>query len=387
MDLIFYSIDIILFILFTVWILYLLVYAIGYRLPKRRINHIATSNKRYLVVFPAYKEDVVIVESVNNFLQQTYPSYLYQVTVVADSLRQDTLMAIKAQNIQIVIPTFVKRSKALALSLAIESNKHSEFDAIVILDADNHVDSDFLNRINSTFSIENTAIQVRRVAKSQESEIAYLDGLSEELNNSIFRQGHNNLGLPAALSGSGMVFEMNWFKNAISQIDSVGEDKELELLLLKDKINIYYLEDVYVYDEKISANKDFSNQRRRWIASQLDVFIKISKEFGNILKSRNWFMLDKMIQWSIPPRILMLGWGPLWIILLFFINPLLTLKWLTIYVVFFIALLIALPNQYYTKRTCQVLFKLPGLLIAMLRSLVGLKSGKTTFIHTPHGKS
>lgn len=387
MNLIFYSIDIVLFILFTGWIFYILIYAIGYRLPKKVINHMTISNKRYLVVFPAYKEDAVIVESVNKFLKQSYPSCLYQVTVVADSLEHDTLMALETQNIQIVIPAFIKRSKALALSLAIESNSHSDFDAVVILDADNHVDSDFLSRINSAFSIENTAIQVRRVAKSQDTEIAYLDGLSEELNNSIFRQGHNNLGLPAALSGSGMAFEMNWFKQAISQIDSVGEDKELELLLLKDNINTYYLEDVYVYDEKISGNKDFSNQRRRWIAAQLDIFIKISKEFGSILKNKNWFMLDKLIQWSMPPRILMIGWIPLWIFLLLFINPALSLKWITIYVVFLIALLIALPNKYYTKRTCQVFLKLPGLLIAMLRSLVGLKSGKTTFIHTPHGKS
>lgn len=387
MDTLLYSLDGLLFTLFLVWILYILIFAVAYRLPMVvQLRH-NKNLKRYLVVFPAYKEDAVIVASIENFLQQSYPASLYQVAVVADSLREETLKALKSKSIQVIIPSYTKRSKALALSLAVSSNQGVHFDAVVILDADNHVDRDFLVRINEVFLGDNLAIQAHRVAKNQNTPIAYLDGLSEELNNSIFRQGHNNIGLPAALSGSGMVFNMNWFQKAIKSIDSVGEDKELELLLLINKINTKYLEDVFVYDEKTSKNKDFSQQRKRWIAAQLDIFLKIAKDFTVILKNRDWARFDKLIQWSMPPRILLLGWFPLWIFILFFVQTSLIWKWMILYFLFFIALLLALPNRYYTRKTCWALLKLPGLLFATLRSLIGLKSARTTFIHTPHGDS
>jgi len=62
-------------------------------------------------------------------------------------------------------------------------------------------------------------------------------------------------------------------------------------------------------------------------------------------------------------------------------------KWILVYLVFIIALLLALPNRYYKMRTCLALLKLPSIFIAILRSFIGLKSARTTFIHTPHGEA
>lgn len=383
---VFFFAELIIFLPFSVWITYFFIYAIGYRFFHTELKKVPNQKNKYLVIFPAYKEDAVIVDSVLNFLLQKYPKSLYEVVVVADSLEETTLMSLYKQDVKVLVPTYTKRSKAAALKLAMNSIAVDTFDAVVILDADNHVDVDFLERIDEVFGGNNRVIQVRRVAKNQKTDIAYLDGLSEDINNSIFRQGHNNLGLPAALSGSGMVFEIEWFKSTMHKIDSVGEDKELEYFLLKDRINTIYLDAVYVYDEKVNKNKDLSNQRKRWIAAQLDVFVKLFKELPSILKTKNWAMLDKLIQWSMPPRILLLGWGPLWMGILCFFDPSKLDKWLVLYSLFFFSLLLALPNRYYSIRTLGAVIKLPSIFIAILRSYTGLKSAKTTFIHTSHGK-
>lgn len=384
-DLLVFIIELIIYIPFVIWVIYYFIYAVGYRLPNKKIKVTNEKSYRYLVIFPAYREDAVIAGSVRGFLKQGYPNTHYKVVVVADTLKDNTLLSLHNLQAEVLNPNYTKRSKAAAIKLVMSQSFINDYDAVVVLDADNHVDVDFLSRINEVYAGGNKVIQVRRVAKNQNSDTAYLDGLSEDINNSIFRQGHNNLGFPAALSGSGMAFEREWFQKTIAKIDSVGEDKELEYYLLKDKVYTTYLDDVYVYDEKVNKSSDLSNQRKRWIAAQVDIFLKLSKEFFQLMKDHNWPMLGKLIQWSMPPRILLLAWGPLCILIFCIVLSCSFGKWIIVYSLFLIALLLALPNKYYSKRTFVVLFKLPSILIAILRSFIGLKSARTTFIHTTHG--
>ncbi|MFQ8804838.1 MAG: glycosyltransferase family 2 protein [Alistipes indistinctus] len=113
-----------------------------------------------------------------------------------------------------------------------------------------------------------TGYSAHRRAKNLHTDTALLDAVSEEINNSIFRKGHVALGVSSALIGSGMAFDYNWFCNNITQVSSAGEDKELEVLLLKQGIFIEYLDDVEVLDEKTAGSRAFYNQRRRWLAAQ-----------------------------------------------------------------------------------------------------------------------
>ena len=51
-----------------------------------------------------------------------------------------------------------------------------------------------------------------------------------------------------------------------------GFDKELELMMLKDGIKIQYLDDCFVYDEKVQKMDHLNNQRRRWLSAQIFYF-------------------------------------------------------------------------------------------------------------------
>ena len=66
-------VDWILFVLFALCVCYLLLYAIAskfYRVPEFPE---ARTLRRFVILFPAYKEDRVIVSSVRSFLRQEYP--------------------------------------------------------------------------------------------------------------------------------------------------------------------------------------------------------------------------------------------------------------------------------------------------------------------------
>lgn len=382
----FWYIDIILFILFFLWVSYVFMFACASRLKKTVHPPHADPQTRFAVLFPAYREDNVIKESIGAFMKSDYPSELYEIVVISDGMLEETNTYLTSLGIQILYPTYNKRSKAAALRFAVSQLDSARFDAVVIMDADNIIKSDFLKRLNNTFVQGTHAVQTHRIAKNNETTTAFLDGISEEINNAIFRLGHINLGLPSALIGSGMAFDFDWFANKIKLIDSTGEDKLLEYYLLVDRIQTIYLDDVEVLDEKIQHTKSFSNQRSRWIASQIDVFKLAVTKCKDALLQGNWPLLDKIFQWSMPPRIIMLGLIPLFLFCSFFISEVSSYKWLFLFILYLSGLAIAIPAKYYTKQLWIAMLSLPRLFVAMVSSILHFRSGRKTFIHTTHGK-
>ena len=154
---------------------------------------------RFLILYPAYKEDRVIINAVEQFLLQKYPATHYTVAVISDHMQPETNEQLSKLPITLLTPAFEKSSKAKAMQYAI-NEVEGEFDNVVILDADNVVRPDFLDQLNVLSTIYD-AIQCHRCAKNANNDVAVLDGASEEINNTLFRKAHNRLGLSSALIG------------------------------------------------------------------------------------------------------------------------------------------------------------------------------------------
>ena len=75
--------------------------------------------------------------------------------------------------------------KHKSITYALEYLKEG-IDKVVILDADNLTDTDFLTRVND-ITQDNIALQAHRTLKNDNTPIAVWDGISEEINNPIFR--------------------------------------------------------------------------------------------------------------------------------------------------------------------------------------------------------
>ena len=253
---IFYMGDAVLFLVFLVSVLYLFVFAL-FSIKKKTYTY-PTARKKYsfAVLFPAYKEDSVILHSVKDFLKNEYPRDLYDVIVISDQMSEKTNKKLLNLSAKVVEIKNASSTKTNALRKAVEyiDNGTVKYDVVVILDADNLTDNDFLEKINDAFYSGCSAVQTHRVAKNRDTNIAVLDAVSEEINNSIFRKGHTQIGFSSALIGSGMAFEYELFKDCIMSSKHIGIDKQLEQILLLQNIYIEYLEVVYTYDEKV-ANK------------------------------------------------------------------------------------------------------------------------------------
>ena len=96
----------------------------------------------FLVLYPAYNEDRVIVNSVQTFLGQYYPYKGFHVVVISDHMQPETNEQLAKLPITLLQPIFEKSSKAKAMQYALQQVK-GDYDYVVILDADNVVEADF----------------------------------------------------------------------------------------------------------------------------------------------------------------------------------------------------------------------------------------------------
>ena len=377
-----YIFEYICWILASVAVAYPLIYSLASLGTRKSYYPTANKQHKFAILFPAYKEDRVIIPVVESFLQQHYPQELYKVIVISDHMQDTTNEHLAQLPITLLKANYENSSKAKALNFAMNHFGRDEFDAVVILDADNIVDTNFLLEINKVFDAGVQAIQAHRTAKNRNTDIAVLDGLSEEVNNSIFRRGHVRLGISSALIGSGMIFNYQWFHDNVKHLVTTGEDKELEVLLLKQRIFIEFLDEVYVYDEKTQGEKGFYNQRRRWLATQFAQWGRVFKDLPRAILSGNIDYSDKLIQWMLPPRLILFGGIIVMGSIMQIIDWPLALKWWALFLIMGVTLCLAIPDKLVDDRFKKSINKLPLLFIMMVANLFRMKGMNKKFVTT-----
>ena len=377
-------IDVVFFILFAVQVIYLFIFATAnlfvgkYCLPRAKYKY------SFLVIFPAYKEDEVIINSVTQFLTQDYPSESCHVVVVADRMEDGVNNKLSQLGVEVMPVAFENSSKAKALRYAMDKFNYNAFDKVLILDADNVVDADYLNKLNDCFAAGSEAIQTHRKAKNLNTHVAVLDALSEEINNSIFRRGHVMLGFSSALIGSGMAFDFNWYKKHVGYLQTSGEDKELEALLFKNRIYVDFLDDAIVYDEKTANVDNFNNQRHRWLSVQFSSLIRGLKDLPSALFERNRDYVDKLVQWAMLPRIILIMFIVICAFLTALYEPFRSVKWCVLLFFLFLSLAFATPDELVNKDLRKAFRSIPVLGLKMFFNLFRIRNGDKNFIHTKH---
>ena len=391
-----HSIDIILWAVIAGSVIYVVFFAI-ISLFYDKEDHIAAhaaalSNKqcRFLILYPAYKEDRVITTAVENFLLQDYPTTHYTVAVISDHMQPETNDYLRQLPITLLEPVFEKSSKAKAMQYAIEMAEGGKlkveggkFDQVVVLDADNVVRPDFLSQLNILCTVYD-AIQCHRCAKNADNDVAVLDGASEEINNTVFRKAHNRLGLSSALIGSGMCFKYELFKNNVFKLSTAGEDREMEALLLHQEVFIKYAPEIHVFDEKVSNQHNFQRQRMRWMTAQVQSLLSNLPKIPEAIIHGKINFIDKTIQQALIPRSIL-------IVLLAGISIFLTIfmpswceKWWVLFAMLAVSLFIALPRPLRFRSFAKIL-AIPGLVLRMLKNALHIDHKNTDFIHTQHG--
>ncbi len=329
----------------------------------------AKSNKRFIVLIPSYKSDKLIIDTVNSVLGQTYAQRNFDIVVISDHQSEIVNMRLAQLPITLLTPNFDQSSKLKSLQYAmLNLPQFKIYDAVVVLNTGDIVEPEFLDQVNDAYESSGTkVIQTHRLARNRNTPISRLDAVFEEINNSVFRQGHLAVGLSASLANSGCVFDFQWFKKTILKMRSaMGEDKELEVILMREGIYIDYFEDILVYNQKTTTIKEFNEKRRRWTYVQLHSLFNNLRFLPAAVVGRRYDLADKIIQWMLVPRTIMMGLICIMAVVLPFIYFTLVIKWWVVAALIIFSYSLATPNYLVDKNWDTDFLRVPIITVGAL---------------------
>ena len=327
--LLFIILDWFFFIIVAGTVLYLGIFSIASLFTRTTNINEAKTKRRFIILIPAYKQDQVIEQTVLSILSQSYPQRLFDVTVISDHQSEITNMRLAQYPITLLTPNFEESSKAKSLQYAILNLPEFKiYDIAMILDADNIVEQEFLTQMNNAYeSAATKAIQAHTVSRNRDTAAARMGAIFEEINNAIFRKGHINLGLSASLAETGTAFDFKWFKDSVMRTKTSADVKELESMLLRHQIYIDYFHDILIYGEKVRTTEKLNLQHGQWAAKQIKNLFWNIKYLPGAIFNKQRDLADKIIQWILVPRTVMVGIIMIMSLVLPFIYFTLVIKW------------------------------------------------------------
>lgn len=385
MQLFWYYFELVFLIFIGLQVAYSLIFALAAHLP-RKILQQSEKQHKITILIPSYKEDVIILQTARQALELDYPAELKNVVVGSDQMQEATVEKLRAMGAEVVVMNFEHSTKSKNLLAQMQSQEGDKWpDYFLILDADNRMDKDGLIETNRIIRSDTPVYQLHRTAKNNNTKLAILDGITEGISNNIFREGHRNLGISSALIGSGMLFEASILKQTLENInkDSAVEDKLFEFYLLEHRKTIEFIPGIPVYDEKVSQGKNFSNQRKRWIAGQFHAFRVFFFPGLKALLRGNIGFFDKMYQMALVPKLL-------FAVLLFLTAALAFVfkadhsLWYWYLGLYAFTLFICIPRSYFKWENIGILFELPKAAFFMVLAILRIKRNQSVkqFEHT-----
>ena len=356
-----FVIDWFLFIGIAMTVAYMTFFSLCSLLSRNHAVPKAKRQNRFIVIIPSYKDDKNILNTVKSVLSQTYPQRLFDVSVVSDHQSEMTNMRLAQYTITLLTPNFEKSSKVKSLQYAILNLPAFKiYDIVVVLNSGDLVEPEFLEQLNEAYESAGTrAIVTHKMPRNRDTSSARLSTIFEEINNSVFRRGHIAIGLSAALMGSGVAYEFNWYKKHIMTVRGTAEDKELEAMLIHQKIYVDYFDQIYIYGENKRDVDDFNRQRRGWVIEQFKSAFKNLRFLPAAIFNRQYDWVDKIIQWMILPRSILFPIAFVMCITLPFIYFTMAIKWWVVTLIWGFSLAFATPNELVDKNWDKDFITLP----------------------------
>ena len=365
-----FTLDTVLYILVSLTVLYLGIFALASMVSRHSEIPKSQTENRFIILSPAFRNGPATLRTVASILGQVYPQRLFDVTVISDHLDEMSNFRLAQQPITLLTPIFKKSSRARSLQLAVNNLPQFKlYDIVVILNPGSIVEPDFLRQVNDAYEAAGTkAIQLHRMSQNHDTAPARLSAVFEEINNSIFRRGHITLGLSAASAGSAMAFEFKWFKQNIMTAHTSRDDKELEVLLLRQHIYVDYFDNILVLEEKFRKAEDFNRQRRRWALSQVSTALRNLRFLPLAILNRHYDLIDKILQWMLIPRMIVMGVIMLMGAVMPFIYFTLAVKWWALFAIILFIFALATPNYLVDDKWDRTFFLVPVILLSSLLS-------------------
>ena len=147
------------------------------------------------------------------------------------------------------------------------------------------------------------------------------------------------------------------------------EVKEIESLLIRQHIYIDYFNNIYVYDEKKRTAEEFNNERGRWIKAHYNALFHNIIYLPGAILNRDYNWIDKIIQWMLVPRMLMMAIIIAMCIIIPFIYTSLAFKWWGLFSFVLFVFALATPDYLVDNHWNSTFLKSP---LVLMKSTPGL---------------
>ena len=272
-------------------------------LPKKKYPK-SDKKHKICIIIPAHNEEDVIYDTVKRvFDKQTYPKDMFDVYVVAHNCTDKT--AERAREAGAIVfehsdPDPAKARAAYAMKHGYEQILATgiEYDFSIRLDADNHINDEFLSLMNDAYA---AGVKIARPYESAlnmtQNEFTKACGLYYTFDSRVSSRVRERLHIDAHVNGPGAMTAFEIIKK-ISGYDttSITEDTEFNFKRMLDGYKAHFVEDAVVYEDLPSTFKDTYSRNKRIAAGNIRLLGKYTPLFlWKTISKFNFSFLEQLL--------------------------------------------------------------------------------------------
>jgi cellulose synthase/poly-beta-1,6-N-acetylglucosamine synthase-like glycosyltransferase len=221
------------------------------------------------VLIPAHNEEALIGRCIRSVLVAANAAT--EVRVVAHNCTDDTAVAAEAAGAKVsVLNDPSQTGKGFALSCGFTVALAGQSQAVLVIDADSVIDAGLIRAVRKRLQAGARAVQCRyEVHNSQDSQRTRLMTLAFCGVNVIRPRGRARLGLSAGILGNGFALHRQVLTHTPYHAQSVVEDLEYHLDLVRAGIRVEFIDSAAVRGEMPVSTTGARAQRARWEGGRL----------------------------------------------------------------------------------------------------------------------
>ena len=277
--------------------------AIGFLRNKSAPN--SAPVKKFALLIPAYNEEKIIVDTIRNLKALDYPKNLYDIYVVTDTPQDLTGPAAEKEGAISIVRTdrgAAGKGGGVAIKFGLEEvMKRKEYDACVLIDADNLLSPNYLAKMNNELVAGEKIVQGHlRSRNPKDSWVTKTVHVDSMVRNRFHKQPRQNHKL-CVFEEPGTCITRELLEKVRYDADLITADIEYTCKLACEGIAIKWIYDADVFEEKPLTFRIAIKQWQWWMLGHVAAMRRyIGKLFWRSLRNGNTVAWDCFIYLMTP---------------------------------------------------------------------------------------